>query len=118
MIRIKKYKIPIYGGKFSVGFYNKDSKQEVIDKYNFSELDYYDAVTFKRKDNTEFCILFDSDRITPGIIAHEAKHLLNYVFKYNGLELDLDNDEAECYFLAWIVNRIHEAVRKFKLEIK
>ena len=113
----KKYKIPIYGGDITLVFFNKDSENDIIEKYGVTDLKYYDAVTLKQNSYKEFVILFYEERLTPGIIAHESKHLLNYIFKYNGLQLDLDNDEAECYFLSWIVNRVHETIRKFDLKI-
>jgi len=47
---------------------------------------------------------------TPGIIAHEAKHLVNNIFIDISHELDPYNDEPECYLLGWIVNRIHEMI--------
>jgi len=114
----KRYKIPIYGGNILLVFFDKESEDDIIKEYGVTDLKYYDAVTIKSNCYKEFAILFYKERLTPGIIAHEAKHLLNYVFKYNGLQLDLDNDEAECYFLTWVVNRIHEAARKFDLTIK
>jgi len=49
---------------------------------------------------------------TPGIIAHEAKHLVNNIFIEIGHTLDCYNDEPEAYLLGWIVNRIHELLNK------
>ena len=116
----RKYKIPIYGGKMIIVFFNPETKKAVCDKYGLDvdEMNCYDAVMFKHRSIAEYVIVFKDYRLTPGIIAHESKHLLNEVFKYNGLNLDLNNDEAECYFLTWIVNRVHETIRKFDLKIK
>jgi len=113
-----KYKIPIYGGIAHFIFFSKEEIEEVKKKYQVSKIEEYDAVTLYYDRSSKWIILFHKDRITPGIIAHEAKHLLNLIFQYNGLRLDLDNDEAECYFLGWLVNRIHEAVRRFNITIK
>ena len=118
MIKKSKIKIPIYGGKMLIVFFDKESQDQIIKEYGVKDLANYDAVTLQAHGVVEFAMLFDTRRLTPGIIAHESKHLLNYIFKYNGLKLDLDNDEAECYLLTWIVNRVHEAARRYKLKIK
>jgi len=113
-----KYKVPIYSGKIEFIFFSEDETKDIKKIYHVYEIENYDAVTLSYESKTKWCILFNKDRLTPGIIAHEAKHMLNYIFHYNGLKLDLDNDEAECYFLTWLVNRIHESARKFNLTIK
>lgn len=49
---------------------------------------------------------------TPGIIAHESKHIVNHIFEDVCQRLDLYNDEAECYLLGWVVDRIHEFINQ------
>lgn len=110
------YKIPIYGGNFNVVFYTKADLSLIKTKYNAVDIENYDAVTYYK--NKQIHLLFDKNKVTPGIIAHESKHALNYVFEYIGQRLDVNNDEAECYFLSWIVNRVHESCRKFNIKIK
>jgi hypothetical protein len=109
-----KYEVPIYKGKITFVFFSEDEIEIIKNKYNIDEISNYDAVTLM----DEWTILFHIERITPGIIAHESKHLLNRIFKYYGIRLDVDNDEAECYLLTWIVDRVHKSVRKFNLTIK
>lgn len=50
----------------------------------------------------------------PGEIAHEAKHALNIVFKWHGVKLSLVNDEPECYYLEWLVDRIFQTIKGFR----
>ena len=52
------------------------------------------------------------------VIAHEALHTVNAVFKSRGIEIDTSNDEAQAYFLGWVVSRIHEAINTHKKTIK
>lgn len=99
-----KIKIPIYGGTFIVEISN--NLQDCFNKYNInvSSLD-YNAISLKRNINgkREYLIFLKNDS-NEGIIAHECKHVVNYIFKDIGQQLDLDNDEAECYLLKWLVN--------------
>lgn len=45
-------------------------------------------------------------KITEGIIAHEALHVVNILFQQRGVGYQLDNDEHACYLLQWIVDEI------------
>ncbi|MGB3495753.1 MAG: hypothetical protein WBA57_23690 [Elainellaceae cyanobacterium] len=62
---------------------------------------------------TQYFIAIDKDA-TPSIIAHEASHCVNYIFKDRGIELDTHNDEPQCYLLSWIVDKCHEFLNKNK----
>ena len=53
-------------------------------------------------------VVFDQAQITPGLIAHEACHVVNAVFKSKGVELDLEQDEPQAYLLGWVVDEIHK----------
>lgn len=50
----------------------------------------------------------------PGEIAHESKHLVNFIFSYFGVKLSLSNDEPEAYFLERIVDTAHLAIKQYK----
>ncbi len=60
--------------------------------------------------------------ITPGQIAHEAKHAVNFIYQFIGKELDLENDEDECYLLQWLVDEIYKVkesiVKDFTIQNK
>lgn len=45
-------------------------------------------------------------KITNGIIAHEALHIVNILFQQRGVGYQLDNDEHACYLLQWIVDEV------------
>lgn len=56
-------------------------------------------------------VMFNETHCTPSIIAHEAKHVVNYIFTDIGYKLDNDNDEMECYFLGWVVDQLHKYLK-------
>jgi hypothetical protein len=111
-----KTKIPLYGGSLEILFPDgKDAITAVEEHYNFS-LEEFSAVCLHQKNSkpARYALVFRLEDFTPGLAAHEAKHLVNYIYKDNYIKLDVDNDEPECYLLSWIVNRVHEAYNKAK----
>lgn len=107
----KKYKTPLYGTEFTVIIYN--SNEEFIKKYPDLEIENFDGAVFWRED--KLYIVFSAEKKdypTPGIIAHESKHLVNNIFIQINHKLSRWNDEPEAYLLGWIVNRIHEILPK------
>jgi len=100
-MREKKVEIPIYGGSilFILGDLNKLSE-----KYELGCVSNYDGFVFK-KDNDNYLIAFESEKIDKSIIAHESCHLVNLIFKDCGVNLDLENDEPQCYLLEWVFNQ-------------
>ena len=48
--------------------------------------------------------------LTPGRVAHEVKHVVNFIFAYVGYELAVDNDEVECYLLEWLVDEVYKLI--------
>lgn len=61
-------------------------------------------------------IVLDDDNYTPGIIAHEAYHIVNYVMKYAGVVYSEDSEEAFAYLLTALVNEITEHLILLKLK--
>jgi hypothetical protein len=110
MNRIIKHKIniPIYYGYLIV--ICADDVEEIAKKYDVPGIKNkcHDAYVFRNKTN-EY-VYVQKASITYGAVAHEAKHLVNYIFSDRGIKLDVENDEAECYLLGWIVNKIHKYI--------
>lgn len=52
------------------------------------------------------------DKITPGVIAHEAFHVCNYIFLDAGIKPDVRNDEPGAALTGWIVDKIYETIPK------
>jgi hypothetical protein len=59
-------------------------------------------------------LIFLKPTAKPGIIAHECKHAVNFIFQWHGQKLSLDNDEHECYMLDWLVDQAHNSIKKYK----
>ncbi|WP_028376013.1 hypothetical protein [Leeuwenhoekiella sp. MAR_2009_132] len=111
----KKFKTPLYGNQFTVILFKEE--KEIYDNIKgFSHnrsLNDYDGCVFTSNGDTYLALNISRKGFpTPGIIAHEAKHLVNSIFIDIGHELCRYNDEPEAYLLGWIVNRIHELLAK------
>ncbi len=108
----KRIKIPIYNFDWDVVV-----TSDIIAgaaKYDIEDVENTDALAFC-KDGVAV-ILFSEKGLTPGIIAHEAKHLVNMLFDEIGHTLDLTNDEPECYLLGWIVTEIHKVMQAYNID--
>lgn len=105
----KNIKIPIYNLWFTLVIYKNT---EEIEKF-FAEINYKPEIDITQFDGgiltyNDKCYFLLEEGVSPGVIAHEAKHLVNHVFTNIHCELDRYNDEPECYLLGWIVDEIHK----------
>lgn len=127
MVELKKrIKVPIYGGLIDIVFTDEDTPYKAaIRHFNYNNPDLkkgYLAVTLSNdytggKYNNLFPIIF-SKNIKQGSIPHEALHVVNYIFKRAGIELDLDNDEPQAYLLGWIVDQIYKVQEEFQKKLE
>lgn len=53
-----------------------------------------------------------------GLVAHEAVHLTNCVFRRCCIKLDVKNDEPQAYLTGWIAGQIANALANKQLEAK
>lgn len=112
MIHLKKIRIPLYFIDLKIIF--TDNLSEIQEKYNFSDLSKYSAITFKNtksKDNE--CIVAFSE-YDLSVIAHEIVHIKNYVFRETSMKLCKDNDEAEAYLTGFLFKEIESFLVKNK----
>ena len=111
---IKEYKknMPILPVIFSVIVY--DEWHELCNyfpHYRFSD-DPRDFDGGMMEIDSKFYIAFHNNRkLSHGHVAHECKHLVNSAFRWCGIKLDNDNDEAECYFLTYVVNEVYKHIK-------
>lgn len=82
-----------------------DKEKKAIRAYTYA----YEAEDGKRK-----YMLFFKHSAKPGEIAHEVKHLINILFSWHGYRLSISNDEMECYYLEEVVDKVHNAVTRYK----
>lgn len=121
-ILIKKYKIPTFNYQLQVII--SPSLQQAINlvedrthvKIPADGIAATSAFAYFYSDekNRAVFMLFLRPTSKPGEIAHEAKHLVNFVFSYAGVRLSLTNDESECYFLGRIVDMVHNTINNYK----
>lgn len=123
-MRITKFKTPIYGTNVWIvvdkSFYNAFDKIEDIIDIKLAtpeEIKSIKAYTYayEMADGKYRIILFFKPTADAGIIAHESKHLINIIFAWHGVKLSLSNDEHECYLLGHIVNKCHNAIKRYKI---
>lgn len=108
-IKHKVY-IPIYGCYLTIIVtkeFEKIGKQ--FDSEN-SECASAQVGTRQDKNGINEYIYIQRPSVTFGTIAHEAKHIVNRIFRDRGQDLDLYNDEAECYLLGYITDNIHKYI--------
>ena len=101
-------KIPIYGGKLQIVIsdnFLKDAK-----KHGFSDMGVYDAFASLDEEEDTILLMFDSKNITPGIVAHEAIHVMGFVFAARGVFYDPENDEPAAYFINWVVDQVYRKI--------
>lgn len=111
--KIKKYNIPIYFGKLNIVF-SKDFKKTNEDlKLNCTNFD-FKAICIYDHSGLDYYILFDK-KPSHEVIAHEALHIVNMIFNHRGVKINTSNDEAQAYFLGWVVDRIYKAKEHFKI---
>lgn len=98
----KNFKTPLYGVPFTVLIYDSDEEfQNHFKNVKFDPpIETFDGGVFWDQDKLFCCFSSEKNGYpTPGIIAHEAKHLVNNIFIHIEHDLDRYNDEPECYLL-------------------
>lgn len=111
IIKKKKIKIPVYNSTLWV--YLADSLCDVDKelKTNFTGLDTAWAIAFQNNSNPNILYTAFTPDYANKSIAHEAVHLVNYLFKRKGIELDLDNDENQAYWTGWFYDEIEKVLK-------
>lgn len=106
--------IPLYLGSFTIIQSNDFAAIcEEYDLVNPEAMMGVDAISFKNtgKGEASNYIAVFSDEHSPKIIAHECLHITNYIFEDRGMRMDVNNDEAQCYLLGWIVEQCHNFLK-------
>lgn len=102
-MRRKRIKIPIYSGNLIL--YKCDNLKDIEKKYNLADCSDCDAITMHI--NGDYIVAF-TDKISPGIIAHESLHVVSDLFGDIVATLDINNQEPQCYLLGWVVDQCHK----------
>ena len=102
-MKTRKIKIPIYFENLIVHKINSFEEINAIYKGMDIPLERYSAIVFN--DNKSNIVLAIQE-VSYGIIAHEIVHIVNSIFKRTGIELDVDNDEAQAYLTGYLMKEI------------
>ena len=111
MIR-KTLEVPIYDCKINVVVADdrESFEQEVYDAKWHEKVD-GDAITLHYLSNPSiFCVIFTSDCLSPGNIAHEADHLTTKIMVSRDIKYDPENQEPRAYLLGFIVDGLHQII--------
>lgn len=120
-MQFKTYKIPLYLGEFTIFYVEYGETKFALAKIGLNPDDHFpdldpkknDAFAFSHPSPSGYSRYFiflnkNTKRISPGVIAHECKHVVNFIFNDRRIQLQIGNDEPECYLLSWLVNKVHE----------
>jgi hypothetical protein len=124
-VYIKKLTVPVYKTSLWIVVSDNiirsiDAVEDMIDKVIVRPEDKKTilAYTYGYQDHTGKMrvVLFATQNAKPGTIAHEANHALNIVLSWNGVKPSFTNDETECYYLEYIVDKVHAALQYYILK--
>ena len=119
MIKKKVFDIPIYGRKIVfIACDDPDELEKIIPSWGY---DYVHGHCFKSEYHQEYAYYIvinpfqKDDRLTKGTIAHECYHCINFICFDKGIELQLNNDEAQAYLMGWLTDKIWDCLIKWKI---
>lgn len=115
----EKHKIPIYHNTLNLVYDKEIEISSMMEKLGIEddEMDSEESDGYTFIHEEEYWIFFHNN-VTPGIIAHEAKHYVNFVWAQIRGELSLEQDEFEAYFLGYSVDLIHKFIKENKIILK
>lgn len=119
---IKKLKIPVYGSSLWVVISDNipraiDTIEDLIDKRieEDTKKKSYGALSYAYEDHDGRyrLMIFLKNNASAGEVAHEANHTVNTVLLWHGVKPSFTNDEAECYLLERIVDKVHNVLKQY-----
>jgi len=107
-------RIPIYNANIEIFKGKIDELSEEMKKMGLDEMEpYCDSRAVWHEERNRFRIYWREDAdFKLGTLVHECKHIVNFIFKARGVDLDIINDESECYLLGFIVDKVHNILTK------
>ncbi len=113
-----KIEIPIYNGDFYIVFsddFSKDAKRHGFDLISGSGE--CSAIALRSKSRLLYMLMLNNLKVRPDLVAHEAVHIVNYIFDDHGVDISLDHDEHYAYMLDWVVEKVFKAAYDLKKKI-
>lgn len=101
----KTFNIPLYFGRLTVVCSDDLQKASDLFGLEFQTTGFGALAAERMKDGLKQYMVLFTPKSDLTSLVHESKHIVNMVFRHIGMALDLDNDEAECYFLGGYLKR-------------
>lgn len=100
--------IPIYKMKLTIE--QSTNFRKLLDKYGYTNHpdDKTEAICFINKGH--IAVLFNG-KCSINTIVHESVHVVNYIYEYIGVKLDVVNDEHQAYLTSWVVDEIVKNIK-------
>lgn len=110
------HNIPIYKGKLILLL--TDDKKYINKYLSWGDKNIYATTCFDNYNNDEgYYVILNLNnkysKLSQGVIAHEALHVVSFLFLQRGIEYDKINDEPTSYLLQWIVDTINRDIAKY-----
>ncbi len=107
--------------KFIKEFFEKDDEiyAEAIRSYTYIS-DAQDTETSNVSRKKCMYVIFNPNfrtKLTNGVVAHEALHLVNFIMNEVGIDADRNNDEADAYLLDWFITEIYKYLKELKIKL-
>lgn len=113
---IYKEKIPIYHGEIWIIFSDDfiESGKELGIEFRKSANECLGLALRKEiKGPGVYCIFIKTHkRLSVDVLAHEALHIVNYIFEDRGISINTKNDEPQAYMLGWVLSNVYKAALK------
>lgn len=103
----KKIKVPILKDYIKIVVF--EDYRLINEMYNAEFTSTTEAVVTRWGD-AGVLALFRKDKLTLQVLVHECVHIVNFIFKAKGIDLDIDNDELQAYLTDWVFNEINKTL--------
>ena len=104
---MRYFRVPIYNRAVVILSWNEYKKK--FPRENFENS--YAQTTFFEGD---VYMTFDLKKLSPGAIAHESLHAVNFIFESAGVDATPTHDEHQAYLLGFIYQNVYDIMYKKK----
>lgn len=114
-MKTKIIPIPIYFGKLVLVVVTDWNEFDKKYNTNIAAEDYI-GVAVNKKGSSTYVIGLKEFEFE--FIAHEAVHIVNYIYRNCGIHLDVKNDEPQAYLTGWVVSEVVKFLKEQKIKIQ
>lgn len=107
---VKKFKLEFLG--FTCTVVQEETVEAGIEALDLDIEGSFEAMFYH---DAKDLYLFFTHNVTPGLIAHEINHAVDYMFLYIEHTRNPNNNELESYFVEYFTDKVYKAL-KIKLK--